>query len=81
VDNEELIAQEKLFQATGLKVGDFVIDRLTGHKSILYLSGIGYACVRTGEWRAEIWRAGFVKDELGMFATYAERNMALSKSW
>ena len=65
MENEELRVQEKLFNAAGLKAGDFVIDPFMGRKGTLYLSGTGYVCVRTGDGRAEIWHAGFVKDDRG----------------
>jgi hypothetical protein len=62
-ENYELTAQKKLFAATGLKEGDRVIDKYDGVCGILYISSIGYACVRMGEGRAAIWNKDFVKDE------------------
>lgn len=60
--NWELQQHEKLFKATGLKVGDRVVNDL-GQEGTLYLSGIGYACVRLGEKYAVIWDKSFVKKE------------------
>jgi hypothetical protein len=57
----ELIAQRKLFDATGLRVGDTVTDSLTGETGTMYLSGIGYACVMLSSGRRVMWGNHFVK--------------------
>ena len=57
----ELIAQRKLFDATGLRVGDIVKDSLTGENGILYLSGSGYAAVKLTNGRRVIWGNHFEK--------------------
>lgn len=51
---------EKIFVATGLRIGDEVTHRINGSKGFLYLSGFGYICVRMDK-GAVIWGDVWIK--------------------
>ena len=61
--NPELDSHRKIYNATGLKAGDSVIDpRRTSGVSCICL-GIGYAAVKLSDGRRVIWHSGFVKEK------------------
>lgn len=61
-NNWELIAQRNIFDATGLKIGDKLVNPETGETGTLYLSDIGYACVMLSNGRRVIWGDCFRKE-------------------
>jgi hypothetical protein len=67
MENFELTQQQKFFNATGLHEGDAVVNYRTGQRGWLYISAVGYACVRFSRLRegvmAVIWNDEFERDE------------------